>query len=82
MAGRNNPAKMDPKLFVPFFYGRILPKAVRSFFRFGVPEYVDSTKENNDKINLMIDLNGDVAKKEPLSESTSSVTTSSFQERL
>lgn len=36
--GANNPGDMDPKLFIPLIDNKLLPKMLRSFFRFGVPE--------------------------------------------
>ena len=45
--GKNDPEKMDPKLFLPLVDNKLFPEKVRKFFQFGVAEFEPSLDEND-----------------------------------
>ena len=53
-SGKNDPKKMNPKLFLPLLDNKIFPERVQRFFRFGVAEYKpDNTENINDHSKII-----------------------------
>ncbi|CAK8694689.1 unnamed protein product [Clavelina lepadiformis] len=48
--GANDPAKSDPKYFLPVVDNPMLPKKIIKFFRFGVPEVKKETHPESDEM--------------------------------
>jgi len=56
LTGKQKATEADASVFVPLVSSKVFPFSVRKFFRFGVPEFCE-TSETEEKISLkQIDL--------------------------
>ncbi|CAK8683055.1 unnamed protein product [Clavelina lepadiformis] len=70
VTGSNKPAESDPRYFVPLVDGECFPKKVHIFFRFGVPEEMEVTRNTEHQQQELVKLN-DIKMKEDVSEDSS-----------
>ena len=54
--GNQKAAEADSSLFVPLVSSKIFPRSVRKFFRFGVPEFSETSDTEEVKPMKQIDL--------------------------